>query len=100
MRFTGAGIDVELTGPAGAVLVVLLDREASLMRLCGNGFCWNRPGDRWSSGSVVIRRHAGRLVQIGVDDGGTVVVPIDVLLRPVDADRLAKLPQLRSGYAD
>ena len=100
MRFTGAGIDVELTGPGGTVLVVLLDRQASLMRLCGNGSCWNRPGDRWSSGSVVIRRHAGRLVQIEVSGGGTVVVPVDVPLRPVDADRLARLPELRSAYAD
>jgi hypothetical protein len=100
MRFTSAGIDVELTGPGGTVLVDLLDREASLVRLCDSGPCWNRPGDRWSSDSVVTRRHAGRLIQIGVADGGSVVVPIDVPLRPVGADRLARLPVLRSDYAD
>jgi hypothetical protein len=100
MRFTSAGIDVELTGPGGTVLVDLLDREASLVRWCDSGPCWNRPGDRWSSDSVVTRRHAGRLIQIGVVDGGSVVVPIDVPLRPVGAHRLARLAVLRSDRAD
>ena len=98
MRFSSAGIDVELTGPGGTVLVDLLDRETSLLRVCDRRSCWDRPGDRWSSGSVVTRRHAGRLVQIRVADGGSVVVPIDVPLRPVDADRLARLPVLTSAY--
>ncbi|GIJ71444.1 hypothetical protein [Virgisporangium ochraceum] len=100
MRLDRAGIDVELTGPAGTVLVELLDREASLVRRCDGTRCWDRPGDRWSAGSVVARRHAGRLVQIRVADGGSAVVPVDVPLRPVSADRLARLPVLRPRYVD
>lgn len=88
MRFFGGGIEVELTGGGGSLSVDLLDRKASESLVCDGSAC----GDSWSSGTVVKRRHAGRLVSIRGDGGARVTV--DVPLRPVSAERLARLPEL------
>jgi hypothetical protein len=70
MRFYSSGIEVQMTGSGGPVLVDLLDRDASLARVCDTGTCWDKPGNGWSSDSAVTRRHGDRLIQIRTDDGG------------------------------
>jgi hypothetical protein len=101
MRFASTGIQVRMSSGNGEVLVDLLDREASRVRSCGSGPCWEQPGDRWASGTVVTRRYGDRLIQILPGQGAPVAVSIDIPLRPVTAERLAALPTLPPpDYAD
>lgn len=82
IRFNPDGLEVQMSGPDGNLRVDLLGKEASA-----------HAAGRWP-------RYGDRAVRVWEVEEARTAVPADVPLRPVTADRLARLPVLPPEYPD
>jgi hypothetical protein len=87
-RFTDTGLRVAMSNSGDSLWVDLFNGEVS------RGLGVSAPP------GAVARRYGNRQIRIWPSDGARAAVSADVPLRPVSADRLARLPVLPPEYPD